>query len=212
MIKMSSRYHFNLDQSCGYRSWCHAISAFGRNFVAHIASISCANFPWPPWDGIYTCSGITARGGKIAASYCIIFSLFTVFHNASEVLLIYSNFHSQIWSRLRTRISKSRVLVCFLGNRCYNSPRLRLRVVMCQFSCFFQEIQLSALILVRPDCNLVNSSRLKVIFISGPQIHWHVELCKLHRWRFSLWDHGEQDICLFVEQANKFLLKSQRTK
>lgn len=79
MIKMSSRYHFNLDQSCGYRSWCHAISAFGRNFVAHIASISCANFPWPPWAGIYTCSGITARGGKIAASYCIIFSLFTVF-------------------------------------------------------------------------------------------------------------------------------------
>ena len=59
-------------------------------------------------------------------------------------------------ANLRTRISESCVLVCFLGNRCCNSPLLRQRVVMCQFSCLFQEIQGSqaALIRWRDECRL----------------------------------------------------------
>lgn len=67
--------------------------------------------------------------------------LFAVFSKISEVVLIYSKYHLQIWLKLLIRTTESCVVVCFVGNIRGNSSRQRCRVVICQLSCIWQEIQ-----------------------------------------------------------------------
>ena len=72
---------------------------------------------------------------------------FAVFSKVSEVVLIFSKYHLQIWLKLLITTSESYVEVRFVGNGHYNSHPLgnscqqRCRVVICELSCFTQEIK-----------------------------------------------------------------------
>ena len=89
------------------------------------------------------------RDGKITASNSITFLLLTVFHKVSEVLLVYLNFHYQIWLGLRTRISESCVVVCFLGKRrCNIAPAT---TTGCDLSNSVSEIRRPYTVGLRPE-------------------------------------------------------------
>lgn len=109
---------------CDFKVWTPSWTGWLAGW--HMASMSCDSFGGMATSAwVHECmwAETSYLVSTVLRSQSAVF--FTVFLKVSEVVLIYSKTHQQIWLGLLIRTPESCVVVCFVGNRRCNSPQKR---------------------------------------------------------------------------------------